>query len=185
MEAPDAGLELCPLDPQEVKGLGIDNVEAAAPVHEHHGEARVGDDGINDERVDPRIGDIVRLVTSVKSDGHLGPVKEEGGCKLYGEDLSMLALLLAHREARQGPPIDQEAIVDLGKPLVLGVVRLLGVLLLVVFLDAQAFEVPLEHLAVLKVVVGGSLVIGTRLFEHLVEDVPAGGLEVFCDSLRR
>jgi hypothetical protein len=45
MEAPDAGSELCPLDPQEVKGLGVDNVEAATSVHEHLGEARIGNDG--------------------------------------------------------------------------------------------------------------------------------------------
>jgi hypothetical protein len=38
MEAPDAGSELRPLDPQEVKGLGIDDVEAAASVHENLGE---------------------------------------------------------------------------------------------------------------------------------------------------
>jgi hypothetical protein len=40
-------------------GLGVYNVEAAASVHEHFGEARIGVDGIDDERVDPRIGDIV------------------------------------------------------------------------------------------------------------------------------
>jgi hypothetical protein len=56
MEAPDAGLELRPLDSQEVEGLGVDNVEAAATVHEHFSEARVGDDGIDDEWVDSRTG---------------------------------------------------------------------------------------------------------------------------------
>jgi hypothetical protein len=79
MEAPDARSELCPLDPQEVKGLGIDDVEATAPVHEHLGEVRVGDDGIDDERVDPRIRDIVWVVITVERDGRLGPVEEEGG----------------------------------------------------------------------------------------------------------
>jgi hypothetical protein len=49
MEAPDAGSELHPLDSQEVEGLGVDNVEAAATVHEHFSEAHVGDDGIDDE----------------------------------------------------------------------------------------------------------------------------------------
>jgi hypothetical protein len=41
MEAPDAGLEARPCDPQEVEGLGIDDVEAAATIHEHLGEACV------------------------------------------------------------------------------------------------------------------------------------------------
>jgi hypothetical protein len=59
MEGPDAGSEVCPLDPQEVEGLGIDNVEAAATVHEYFSETHVGDDGIDDEWVDSRIGDVV------------------------------------------------------------------------------------------------------------------------------
>jgi hypothetical protein len=50
METPDAGSELRPLDPQEVEGLGIYDVEAAANVHEHLSEVRVGDGGIDDER---------------------------------------------------------------------------------------------------------------------------------------
>jgi hypothetical protein len=65
--------------------------------------------------------------------------------------------------------------VDLGKPLVLVVVLFLGILLLVIFLDAQAFEVFLEHVAVLEVVVCGPLMVGTRFLEHLVKDAPTGG----------
>jgi hypothetical protein len=52
-------LEVCPRDPQEVEGLGIDDVEAAAAIHEHLGEACVGNNGIDNKRVDPRIGDVV------------------------------------------------------------------------------------------------------------------------------
>jgi hypothetical protein len=59
MEAPDTRLEVCPCDSQKVKGLGIDDVKTAALVHEHLGEARVGDDGIDDKRLDPRIRDVV------------------------------------------------------------------------------------------------------------------------------
>jgi hypothetical protein len=64
--------------------------------------------------------------------------------------------------------------VDLRKPLVLVTVLFLRVLLLVVFLDAQAFKVFSEHVAVLEVVVCGSLVVGTWFLEHLVEDAPTG-----------
>jgi hypothetical protein len=95
MEAPDAGSEVGPLDPQKVKGLGIDDVEAAAPVHEYISEARVGNDGIDDEWVDSRIGDVVQMVIIVKSDGHVRLVKEEWGCQVYGESLSTLPLALA------------------------------------------------------------------------------------------
>jgi hypothetical protein len=33
---------------------------------------------------------------------------------------------------------------------------------------------------IFEVMVSGSLVVGTRLFEHFVEDAPTGGLEVSC-----
>jgi hypothetical protein len=98
MEAPNTGLEARPRDPQKVEGLGIDDVKATAAIHEHLGEACVGDNGVDNKWVDPRIGDIVWVVITVESDGHLGPVKEEGGCGLHGEDMSTFPLMLACRE---------------------------------------------------------------------------------------
>jgi hypothetical protein len=83
---------------------GSSNNVLAASVHEHLGEARIGDDGIDDERVDPRIRDIVRMVITIERDGGPRPVEEEGGCKLYGEDLSTLALSLARGKACRGLP---------------------------------------------------------------------------------
>jgi hypothetical protein len=76
------------------------------------------------------------VVITIERDGSLGPVKEEGSRELYGEDLSTLVLSLARGKAHRGSPIDHKVIVDLGKPLVLVTVLFLGVLLLVVFLDA-------------------------------------------------
>jgi hypothetical protein len=61
----------------------------------------------------------------------------------------------------------------LRKPLIL--VVSLGILVLVVFLDAYAFKVSLEHVAVLEVVVHGPFVVGTRLFEQFVKNARAGG----------
>jgi hypothetical protein len=136
MEAPNARLELRPLDSQEVEGLGVDNVEAAATVHEHFSEARVGDDRIDDEWVDSRIGDVVWMVITVESDGHLELVEEERGRQLYEEDLSTLSLVLVRRETHRGSPVYHEAVMDLGKPLILVVILLLGVLFLVILLDA-------------------------------------------------
>jgi hypothetical protein len=40
------------------------------------------------------------MVITVESDGHLGPVKEEGGCRLHGEYISTLPLALARGETR-------------------------------------------------------------------------------------
>jgi hypothetical protein len=39
------------IDPQEPESLGVDDVEATAPVHEDLGEPGVADDGIDNERV--------------------------------------------------------------------------------------------------------------------------------------
>jgi hypothetical protein len=94
MEAPDAGSEVRPCDPQKVEGLGIDDVKTTAAIHEHLGEGCFGDNVIDNKWVDPRIGDVVWVVITVKSDGHLGPVKEERGCELHGEDLSTFPLAL-------------------------------------------------------------------------------------------
>jgi hypothetical protein len=96
MEAPDARLEARPRDSQKVEGLGIDDIQAAATIHEHLGEACVGDNGIDNKWVDPRIRDIVWVIIMVESDGHLELVKEEGGGWLHGEDLSTFSLALAH-----------------------------------------------------------------------------------------
>jgi hypothetical protein len=71
MEAPDTGSEVCPCDSQKVEGLGINDVETDATIHEHLGEACVGDNRIDDEWVDSRIGDVVWVVITVESDGHL------------------------------------------------------------------------------------------------------------------
>jgi hypothetical protein len=78
MEAPDTGSKVRPCDSQKVEGLDVNNVENVASVYEHLGEACVGDDGIDDEWVDSRIGDVIWVVIIIKSNGHLRPVKEEG-----------------------------------------------------------------------------------------------------------
>jgi hypothetical protein len=119
------------------------------------------------------------VIIMVESDGNLRPVKEVGGRRLHGEDLSPFSLALARRETCRGPSIDHEAVVDLGEPLILVVT--LGIFLLVILLDAYALKVPTKHVAVFEVVVRGSLVVGTRLLEHFVKDSPTrGGLEASC-----
>jgi hypothetical protein len=99
------------------------------------------------------------VVITVESDGYLGPVKEEGGRGLHREDLSTFSLALAHREACRGSSIYHEVVVDFGEPLIL--VVSLGIVLLVIFLDAYAFKISSEHVAVLEVVVRGPFVVGT------------------------
>jgi hypothetical protein len=59
---------------QEPEGLGVDDVEAAASVHEDLGEPDVADDGVDDERVFPRARHMVGVIGSVEDDGLVGPV---------------------------------------------------------------------------------------------------------------
>jgi hypothetical protein len=62
------------IDLQEPEGVGVDDVEATASVHEDLGEPDVADDGINNERVLPRARHAVGVVISVEGDGLVGPV---------------------------------------------------------------------------------------------------------------
>jgi hypothetical protein len=59
---------------QEPKGVGVDDVEAAASVHEDLGKLDIADDGINNERVLPRAWHVVGVVVLVEGDGLVGPV---------------------------------------------------------------------------------------------------------------
>jgi hypothetical protein len=61
-------------DLQEPKGLGVDDVEAAASVHEDLGKPDVADDGVDNERVLPRARHAVEVVALVEGDGLAGPV---------------------------------------------------------------------------------------------------------------
>jgi hypothetical protein len=65
---------LGPINPQELQGLGVDDVEAAASVHEDLGEPNVADDRVYDERVPPWAPHEVGVVTLVEGDRLVRPV---------------------------------------------------------------------------------------------------------------
>jgi hypothetical protein len=62
------------IDLQEPEGLGVDDVEAVASVHEDLGEPGVVDDGVDDERVLSWARHTVGVVALVEGDGLVGPV---------------------------------------------------------------------------------------------------------------
>jgi hypothetical protein len=62
------------IDPQEPEGLGVDDVEAAASIHEDLGEPSVADDRIDNERVPSWARHAVVVVALVEGDGLVGPV---------------------------------------------------------------------------------------------------------------
>jgi hypothetical protein len=81
------------IDLQEPEGLGIDDVEAAATVHEDLGEPDVADDRIDNERVLSRARHAVGVVALDEGDGLVRPVWVDWRRHLYRADLP--ALLLA------------------------------------------------------------------------------------------
>jgi hypothetical protein len=62
------------IDLQEPEGLGVDDVEAAASVHEDLGELGVADDGVNDEWVLSWARYAVGVVALIEGDGLVEPV---------------------------------------------------------------------------------------------------------------
>ena len=60
--------ELRPGDAHGVEGVDVEDVEATASVHQHLSEALLVDDGVDDERVAPRSGDVGWMVPLIKSD---------------------------------------------------------------------------------------------------------------------
>jgi hypothetical protein len=68
------GLDHGQINPQEPEGLGVDDVEAAASVHEDLGEPGIADDGVDNERVPSWAPHTVGVVALVEGDGLVGPV---------------------------------------------------------------------------------------------------------------
>ena len=68
MEGRARRAELRPGDAHGVEGVDIENVEAAASVHQHLGEALLVDDGVDDEQVATWSSDVGRMVPLIKSD---------------------------------------------------------------------------------------------------------------------
>ena len=85
---------------QELQGVGVEDVEATASVHQHLGEPGVADDRIDDEWILPGVWDIIRVVIPIEGDRLPRPVEVLGNGHLNREDLSVFLLSLSHCEAR-------------------------------------------------------------------------------------
>jgi hypothetical protein len=92
----------------------IEDVEAAAPVHQHLGEPGVLDDRVDYQRVLARVGDAVRVIFAAEGDGVLRAVEEGGRRLLRGEDLVPLPLVLAVGHVDGWPPEDEEDVLHCG-----------------------------------------------------------------------
>jgi hypothetical protein len=69
MERRRAGPQLVQPDPQQAQGVRVEDVQAAASVHQHLGEPRIPDDRADNQRVLAWIGDAIRVILTAKGDG--------------------------------------------------------------------------------------------------------------------
>ena len=68
MEGRTRKAEFRPRDAHGIEGVDVEDVEAAASVHQHLGEALLANDGVDDERVATWSGNMGRMVSLIKSD---------------------------------------------------------------------------------------------------------------------
>ena len=144
------------------------NVEAAASIHQYLGEMSLGDDGIDDQWIAPRVGDPIRVILPIERDCALRPFEVRGRGCADCTNFSELVLPLTRGETSRTSPKDQEPVLDLGEAFSLGVV-VLGVLFSAL-LGYDVSVVPTQDSALLEGVLGWSPVIGAWLLQHLVEE---------------
>lgn len=73
-----------PVDPHSVEGLNLNTFKAAASIHQHIREPRLGDDGVDHERVSTRSWHVARVVRTIESDRQLKPPEECRCRRLHG-----------------------------------------------------------------------------------------------------
>src|SRR6185295_8717344 len=162
-----AGVKFVQSDPHELQGVGVHDVEAAASVHEHLGEAGVADEGIDNERIPSRMRDVVGVVLAAKGNGVLRPVEVGWHGFGDGENFPVLALALPRSHVRRCSSKDEEGVLHWGELVVSTFVA--SVLLLVFVAMRDAVVVLLEHLALLEGMIDRALVVRARLLKHVVE----------------
>ena len=104
MEAARAWLELRSFNAKEVKGLEVNDVQAAAAIPQYLRESSVDDDGVDDERVDAGSDHPDGMVVTVEGDGGARLVEVLGHRHPYRKDLTAFPLVLPCRSYIEGPP---------------------------------------------------------------------------------
>jgi hypothetical protein len=143
----------------------IEDVEAAAAVHQHLREPRVADDRVDDQRVLARVGDAVWVILTAEGGGVLRPIEKRRRSLLRGENLVSLSLALAVGHVHARPLKMTKTFSTTRKPLAPISVVLLGLVLL----RDEAAVVLLEHVALFEGVVDRGLVVRAWLLQHVVE----------------
>jgi hypothetical protein len=106
-------------DAHLIEGASVEYVEAAAPIHQHLGEAHGTHDWVDHERVAPRMRDAIGVIFLVKGNGHLGPSEPHQGSEgVNGVHLLLGDATLPIGFICLGAPEDHEAVLGLGKLIV-------------------------------------------------------------------
>jgi hypothetical protein len=153
-----AGSQLVEPDPHQPYGVHVEDIEAAASVHQHLGEPHIVDDQIDDQRVPAWIGDAVQVILTTDGDGVPRPVEEGGGSPLRSEDIVPLPLAVGHVHGRS--PEDEEDVLHRRENTS---VTVTAILLGLAILRGGATVVFLEHVTMLEGVVDRCLVAWARL----------------------
>jgi hypothetical protein len=95
----------------------VEDVEAAASVHQDLREPRVPDDRVDHQWVLTQIGDAVWVILAAEGDCVLRPIEEGGRRLLRGENLVPLPLALADGHVDGWPPEMRKMFSTTGKPL--------------------------------------------------------------------
>ena len=93
---------------------GVHDVEAAASVLEHLGEASVADDGVDNEWVASRVRDVVGVVLTAKGNGVLRPVEVGWRGLSDGENFPAFTLALPRGHIRRWSSKDEEGVLHWG-----------------------------------------------------------------------
>jgi hypothetical protein len=98
-----AALELIPGESQSVKGVGVHEVEAIAPIHEDFGEPGHPNQWVNYEGKPSWLGDTVWVVHSIKGDQGIRPAKVLLGSRAHGVNRPACEFELVPRLMGAGP----------------------------------------------------------------------------------
>ena len=176
-------------DPHGFQGVDVEDVEAAAPVHQHLGQAHVADDGVDDERVAPKSRDAGRMVILIENDGRGRPLQLSGNRTRGSTYLAKSHLLLSPGAFVLQAADDDQAPVHVQE---CSFRQLLLVLVDVgLFVTAVAIglgcpsEEALHHITIFKLVVQRVAMVGAWLLQELVEVIVSRRVFVLAPGLNK
>ena len=175
MEGRTRYAEFRPGDAHDVEGVDVEDVEAAASIHQHLSKALLVDDGVGDEWVASWPHDVGGMIPLIEGDRRFRPAEEGGDGRLDGACLSIANLVLSLGPDGIGSTEDHDAFISVGETIsVLAChASFLGCRLFVVSLlwRAGLSEETFEELTVLVEVFDGVGVVGARTIHEFVEVV--------------